>query len=480
MHGVNVVAVLLVALAGGIGWGIRGCYGGASGATLPGALIALTICLLSGRADWQQASLFIAAVTAIGLAYGGYMSHVKLAHFSRSSDHLNAAYGLASLFFVTSLWGGIGGGALGLAVGGWSPWAMIILAAGMMISARIAYYLLIDLIGIRLTPPRQEGWARTFGAFLCMAVVCIVRGEHAGLVGLTYGYMGWGFGFMVAMFIQLLEIRAFGHHSFNWWRVMEITIGLAGGASLAIGMLPLARTLPELPPLPAPWLALGAYFTLWLIVLLHLRLQFRHYKLGGLLLQGRWAHRTAAWLSDMLSVGLAVVLGIIFAAWHFWGPADPRVGVQASLLGLAGMCVLLVSLLDLAKSLGPMLGSPAPPGFRKQEAPAAQGRRVHIRPRWWFIPAYLLLIVGAIAMPQAFAPPLVHGIGAADFWKYGIPLAVVLAIVFSKITSSLWDKDPHQAHRRFGPGADNDVYGTVPWPQPYVEPKPRSSTQRPG
>ena len=462
MHGVNVVAVLLVALAGGIGWGIRGCYGGAPGATLPGALIALMICLLSGRPDWQQASLYIAAVSACGLAYGGFMSHVKLAHFSRSASHLNAAYGLGALFFVTSLWGGIGGGALGLVLGGWSPWAIIILAAGMVITARIAYYLLIDLIGIRLTPPRSEGWARTFGAFLCMAVVCVARREHAGLVGLTYGYMGWGFGFLVGMFIQLLEIRAFGHRSFNWWRAMEVTIGCAGGASLAIGILPLARTLPELPPLPAPWLALGAYFTLWFIVLLHVRTNFRHYKLNGLLLEGRWANRTALWLADVTSAALAVVIGIILAAWHFWGPADPRVGVQASLLGLAGMCVLLVSVLEL--------------GTDRDQQLSSNVRRIHIAAVWWFVPPYIVLIAGTLAMPPAFAPPLVQGVSVADFWKYGVPLAVALAIVFSKITSSLWDKDPPQAHRRFGPGADNDVYGTVAPPKPYQEPKPRSST----
>ncbi len=448
VHAVNVVGarhalpLLLVALAGGIGWGIRGCYGGASGATLPGALIALTICLLSGRADWQQQSLFIAAVAAIGLAYGGYMSHVKLSGVARSASHLNAAYGLGALFFVAGLWGGIGGGALGLALGGWSPWKLLVLAAGMLITAHIAYYLLINLIGIRLTPPRNELWARTFGAFLCMAVVCIVRREHAGLVGLTYGFMGWGFGFLVGMFIQLLEVRAFGRASFNWWRAMEVTIGCAGGAALAIGILPLARTLPELPPLATPWRALGAYFTLWVIVLLHLRLHFEHYQRTGLLAARWWGGRHARWLADAISVVLAVVLGIIFAAWHFWGPADPRVGAQASLLGLAGVCVFLVSVLDY--------GSPV------------DARRRTIRSVWWFVPPYILLAAGALAVPAAFAPPLVHALGVADFWKWGIPLAAVLTIVFSKISSSLWKEDPPFAHRRFGPGADNDVYAYRP------------------
>jgi hypothetical protein len=455
---VGLWAVLLAALAGGTGWGIRGCYGGAPGATLPGALIALTICLLSGRADWQHASLFIAAVTACGLAYGGFMSHVKLAHFSRSASHLNAAYGLAALFFVTGPWGAIGGGALGLVLGGWSPWAIVALAAGMLIAAQITYYVLIDVIGIRLTPPRSEGWARVFGAFLCMAVVCIALRERAGLVGLTYGYMGWGFGFLVGMFIQLLEIRAFGRRSFNWWRAMEITIGCIGGASLAIGLLPLARTLPALPAAPLPWLAVGAYFTLWVIVVLHIRTNFRHYKLNGFLLEGRWAHRTALWLSDVISVAYAAVLGVVLAAWQFWGPAAPRIGVQASLLGLAGVCVFLVSALDFGTA------------DRRPRAPTA----------WWFVPPYLLLIAGTIAAPPAFAPPLVHGIGVADLWRYGIPLAAVLAIVFSKITSSLWDQDPFQAHRRFGPGADNDVYGTVAPPQPYQEPTPRTGAVRPG
>jgi len=221
-------------------------------------------------------------------------------------------------------------------------------------------------------------------------------------------------------------------------------------------VLPLAHSLPELPRLAPPWLALGAYFTLWFIVLLHVRTNLRHYKLNGVLLEGRWARRTALWLADATSVALAVVIGVILAAWHFWGPADPRVGVQASLLGLAGMCVFLVSALDF--------------GTAKNKRPRMKDKRPRIATAWWFVPPYILLIVGTLAMPAAFSPPLVHGVGVADFWKYGIPLAVVLAIVFSKISSSLWDKDPPQAHRRFGPGADNDVYGSIPPPKPYEEP----------
>ena len=84
VNGVSIAAVALVALAGGLSWEIRGSYGHEKGASFPGALIALTICLLSGRPDWQQASVLIAAVTAAGIAFGGCMSYAKVAGYARS------------------------------------------------------------------------------------------------------------------------------------------------------------------------------------------------------------------------------------------------------------------------------------------------------------------------------------------------------------------------------------------------------------
>ena len=429
---VGAAAVLLVALAGALGWGVRGSYGHEKGATLPGAMIALTICLLSGRSDWQQASLFIAAVTAAGIGFGGCMSYAKVAGYARSASYVTAAYGLGMLTVIGGLWGGAGGCMLGLALAGWSPWALLLVAAGVAVSQQIFYYSLIKVAGLRMTPPRGEDWGRSFGALAFLAAICLVRREHAGLVGLSYGFMGWGFGFLVGMFIQLVGIRT-GVRT-NWWRIMEMTIGFFGGAALAIGVLPLRDVLPRLPRLQAPWFILGVYATLWLIVVFHIQHNFEHYERRGALPSRWWAGRSARWLTRRAAVVWALLLTVMLLAWHACGPDSPRVTAQASLITLAGACVLLGSLLDFG-------------------LPKGVGREVNAK---WFLAPYLLLVAGAVWAPRPFAAPLLPVLSVGSLWMFGAPLAVALTFILAKITSSLWKEDPPHAHRRFGPGADPD------------------------
>jgi len=434
---VGLAAVLLVTLVGGLGWEIRGSYGHEKGASFPGAAIALAICLVSGRPDWQQASLFVAAVTAAGIAFGGCMSYAKVAGYARSVSYMNAAYGLGCLFVIGGLWGGAGGCLMGLILAGWSPWALLLLGVGIGIAQEISHFLLIKVLGLRMTPPRSENWGRSFGVVAFLAIVCLVRHERAGLVGLTYGFMGWGFGFLVGMTVQLLGVRT-GQQR-NWWRCMETIIGLFGGAVLAVGMLSLSKTLPLARPLPAPWTILAAYGVLWLIVVFHIQHDFRFFERAGFLSKGWWAGRTPQGLSRLTAALFVMVFTLALIAWHLWGPGSPRALNQVALLWLTGACVVLGCLFDLSREAGPR-------------------GAVNVR---WNVPPYVVIVIGALLPLPPFAPPL-PVIGVADFWIFGIPLAVVLTLIFGKITSSLWKEDPPYAHRRFGPGADNDVHAYVP------------------
>lgn len=61
-----------------VGWGFRGDYGHEAGAMVPGALVALAICLVSGREDWWERAPLPAMLGAIGWAFGGQMSHGKI------------------------------------------------------------------------------------------------------------------------------------------------------------------------------------------------------------------------------------------------------------------------------------------------------------------------------------------------------------------------------------------------------------------
>jgi len=54
------LAILFVALALSIGWGVRGNWGHEVGAMVPGALAAMAAVLVSGRADWYRRAPFFA------------------------------------------------------------------------------------------------------------------------------------------------------------------------------------------------------------------------------------------------------------------------------------------------------------------------------------------------------------------------------------------------------------------------------------
>lgn len=65
--------VVFPALAMCLGWGIRGQFGGESGAMVPGALVGLSLALLSG---WQgRDALRLAAVGAFACSFGGMMTY---------------------------------------------------------------------------------------------------------------------------------------------------------------------------------------------------------------------------------------------------------------------------------------------------------------------------------------------------------------------------------------------------------------------
>ena len=100
--------LILPALAMSVGWGFRGDYGHEAGAMVPGALVALAICLTSGRQDWWRRATIIAMCGAIGWAFGGQMSYGRIIGYTASNSYGNVAYGYACLFIIGGLWAGTG------------------------------------------------------------------------------------------------------------------------------------------------------------------------------------------------------------------------------------------------------------------------------------------------------------------------------------------------------------------------------------
>ena len=106
----------LAAFTMAYGWGYRGTVGHEGGATVPGALLGLVLCLGAGRLDWYRRAAVAGLFAAIGWAWGGSLSYMEQTLYALSGSFPDVAYGYTMLFFLGGLWAGIGGGVLGLAL----------------------------------------------------------------------------------------------------------------------------------------------------------------------------------------------------------------------------------------------------------------------------------------------------------------------------------------------------------------------------
>ncbi|MEW6160911.1 MAG: hypothetical protein AB1813_26070, partial [Verrucomicrobiota bacterium] len=97
------------ALALSIGWGIRGNFGHEFGATIPGALAAMAVVILSGREDWLRRIGFFGFFGALGWSFGGSISYMQVIGYTHSGHSLSVLYGFACLFVIGFLWGAMGG-----------------------------------------------------------------------------------------------------------------------------------------------------------------------------------------------------------------------------------------------------------------------------------------------------------------------------------------------------------------------------------
>ena len=97
------------ALSLSVGWGIRGNFGHEYGAMIPGALAALSVCLMSGRPDWHAGSADFALFGALGWSFGGSMSYMQVVAYTHSGHSPSVLYGFACLFVIGFLWAAPGG-----------------------------------------------------------------------------------------------------------------------------------------------------------------------------------------------------------------------------------------------------------------------------------------------------------------------------------------------------------------------------------
>ncbi len=261
---------LWVGIALGTAWAVRGQFGHEYGAAWAGAVGSLAALLAARRQDWLARAFYAALAGAIGWGLGGMMSYGLVVGYGRATDYANACYGLVMLFVIGGLYGFLGGGLFGMALSDapQRPAAWSALIAEMAAGGLVAYYFLIEQLEWRVNPPRSEAWAVCLGIAAALTWHLLRRRDYPALRVALFAGAGGGFGFAFGNFLQIL-----GHVSgipFNFWNVMEYSLGFFGGLGLAYGTLTgewereaEPDWIPVHPAFPLAGLVLAIPFILW-------------------------------------------------------------------------------------------------------------------------------------------------------------------------------------------------------------------------
>jgi hypothetical protein len=227
------LSILIVAMTMGTAWAVRGQFGHEQGAAWAGGIGAMGLVLVSQRQDWYAKIFKIALAAAIGWGIGGMISYGIVVGYGKSNSFPNAWYGLSMLFVIGGIFGLLGGGLTGLVLESTEQkkvkWEYLILETA--VGGYLTYYILIDLLGLLMTPPRSEAWAVCFGGGLAMLWHLSRNGFTSSIRVALYSMLGAGFGFAFGDFLQTTGVVL--AIDFNMWNVMEYSIGFFGGLGWA-------------------------------------------------------------------------------------------------------------------------------------------------------------------------------------------------------------------------------------------------------
>ena len=228
---------LFAALVLGLGWAMRGHFGHEWGASWAGAMGALAVLLVAKRKDWARRAPALAALGAIGWGAGGMMSYGIVIGYCRSISFVNSLYGYVMLAVIGGLYGFIGGGLFGLGLESSEEnrpkWPNLIVE--MFVGGFLVWGLLIYQMEWLMTPPRSELWAGCLGAALALGWFLYRNNFKRAIRVAAYAALGAGFGFTFGNFIQTVGSSA--ELQYNWWNVMEFTLGFFGGLGMIYAVL---------------------------------------------------------------------------------------------------------------------------------------------------------------------------------------------------------------------------------------------------
>ncbi len=230
-------SMLVVGLSLGTAWAIRGQFGHEHGAAWAGGIGCLSLLLVAKRSDWYAKFFSVVMAGALGWGVGGIMSYGIVVGYGRADDFVNAYYGLMMLVVIGGLYGYIGGGLFGLALASTArnPVKWVNLIVEMVVGAILFYFFMITEFEWFMTPPRSEMWAACFGMAVALTWFMVRHQQNSALRVAVFSGLGGGFGFAFGNFLQVLG--SVSGIKFNFWNVMEYTLGFFGGLGMTYGTL---------------------------------------------------------------------------------------------------------------------------------------------------------------------------------------------------------------------------------------------------
>lgn len=266
------IAMPLMAMAGGMGWGIRGQYGHETGAMMAGLLVGLVVALLFLAESRSLLAARAAAMFAIGISIGGSMTYGQTVGLAHDPDlvgnYAALRWGLLGLFIIGAIWIGFGAAFLALTISEtrYRPVELAIVLFSLVFLFFLGEWLLnspFDPANRQLPAiyfsahwdwkpdveikPRREVWGGLL--FALVGLYCyagIYRGDRLVRRLTLWGMLAGGLGFAGGECVQ--AFHAWNREMFregrlaeidpliNWWNMMETTFGLIYGAVLAVGL----------------------------------------------------------------------------------------------------------------------------------------------------------------------------------------------------------------------------------------------------
>ena len=195
------VPMCFEALAGGMGWGIRGQYGHETGAMLAGLLVALVVVYFFA---YQFSSIDAAkavALATVAIGFGGSMTYGQTLGLTQDAPLIgNIAalrWGLIGTFIKGSIWIGFFGLFLGLGLGGkkYSPIEIILILFVSVFFLYLGIYILNEPFdpenkelpfiyfsddwywepGENLKPRREQWGGLALALSFLLSYICIVK-----------------------------------------------------------------------------------------------------------------------------------------------------------------------------------------------------------------------------------------------------------------------------------------------------------------